>query len=162
VGEVVLLPWSKPEVAGGELTPVQVRFGESIDLVGLHQPERVAAGETLTITLLWEAAGSPGVDYTAFVHLLGNDGAWVAGYDQAPGGTRFPTRVWATGDQVLSEMSLLLPKDLPPGEYTTWLGLYEAASAGATRLPVREADHRSTAHEMVELGRITVSPTADE
>jgi hypothetical protein len=125
--------------------------------MGLHQAQSIAAGDTLTVTLLWEAVASPGVDYTAFVHLLDSDGAWVAGYDQTPGGTRFPTRVWSAGDQVLSEMVVLLPEDLPPGEYTTWLGLYEAASAGATRLPVLEADGHKTAHEMIELGTITVS-----
>jgi hypothetical protein len=157
VAEAVLLPWSKPEVAEAGLTPVAVRFGESIGLVGLHQAQSIAAGDTLTVTLLWEAVASPGVDYTAFVHLLDSDGAWVAGYDQTPGGTRFPTRVWAAGDQVLSEMFVLLPEDLPPGEYTTWLGLYEAASAGATRLPVLETDGHKTAHEMIELGTITVS-----
>jgi hypothetical protein len=158
VAETVLLPWSKPDVADADLTPMQVRFGESIGLVGLHQPQQVAAGETLTVTLLWEAMAAPGVDYTAFVHLLDGNGNWVAGYDQAPGGTRFPTRVWAAGDQVLSEMAVLTPEDLPPGEYATWLGLYDTASEGATRLPLLEADGFTTAHEMIELGKITLIP----
>jgi 4-amino-4-deoxy-L-arabinose transferase-like glycosyltransferase len=161
VGEVVLLPWSKPEVSGIELTPVAVRFGEAMGLVGLHQPQSVAVGEALTVTLLWEAKASAGVDYTAFVHLLDGNGQWVAGYDQAPGGRRFPTRVWAAGDQILSEMVVQLPPELPPGEYSTWLGLYDAGSAGATRLSVLEADGRTTAHEMIEVGRITVQPPAN-
>jgi hypothetical protein len=156
----VLLPWSKPDVADADLTPMQVRFGESIALVGWLQPQQVAAGETLTVTLLWEAMSAPGVDYTAFVHLLDWNGNWVAGYDQAPGGTRFPTRVWAAGDQVLSEVAVLAPEDLPPGEYATWLGLYDAASAGATRLPLLEADGFTTANDMIELGSITVIPKA--
>jgi hypothetical protein len=138
-----------------------VRFGEAIGLLGLHQAHSVTAGEALTVTLLWEAKASPGVDYTAFVHLLDSNGEWVAGYDQAPAGTRFPTRVWAAGDQILSEMVVLLPPELPPGEYSTWLGLYDAASAGATRLPVLEADGRATAHEMIEVGRSKVQPPAN-
>ena len=159
VAEVVLLPWSQPEVADLDLTPMRVQFGETIALVGLQQPATVAAGETLTLTLLWEATASPGVDYTAFVHLLDSTGTSVAGFDQAPGGTRFPTRVWAAGDQVVGEMVVQVPPDLPPGDYVTWLGLYEAASAGAARLPVQNADGRTTAHDMIELGSLTVSPT---
>jgi hypothetical protein len=161
VAEVVLLPWSKPEAANVDLTPLQVRFGDAIGLVGLHQAQRVQAGETLTVTLLWEAKVSPGMDYTTFVHLLNSKGESVAGFDQAPGGTRFPTRVWAAGDQVLSEMVVQLPPDLPPGAYATWLGLYEAASAGAARLPVAEADGRTVANEMVELGKLIVSPAKE-
>jgi hypothetical protein len=50
-----------------------------------------------------------------------------------------------------------VPQDLSPGEYSTWLGLYDAASAGATRLPVQDADGYTTADEMLEIGKITVS-----
>lgn len=156
VGEAVLLPWSAPEVTELDLVPTQIRFGEAMAVVGLQQPQAVAAGETLTVTLLWEAQGNPGIDYTAFVHLLDSSGAWVAGYDQSPGGTRFPTRAWAAGDQSLNAMVVQLPDDLPPGDYSMWLGVYDAASAGALRLPVVEADGRAVAHDMVELGTITL------
>ena len=157
VAEAVLLPWSAPEVAETEWTLIDARFGETIGLAGMHQPETVSAGQTLTVTLLWQATAAPGIDYTAFVHLLDNSGTSVAGYDAAPGGTRFPTRVWAAGDQILSEMVVALPEELPPGDYSTWLGLYEAGSVGAARLPVQEAGGHATAHEMIELGSITVA-----
>jgi 4-amino-4-deoxy-L-arabinose transferase-like glycosyltransferase len=156
VGEVVLLPWSKPEVSGIELTPVQIRFGEAIGLVGLHRAQSVAAGETLTVTLLWEAKGSPALDYTAFVHLLDSSGAWIAGHDRAPGGARYPTRVWAAGDQILGEMAVQLPVELSPGEYSVWLGVYESASAGVARLPLAESDGRTVSHDMIEIGSIMV------
>jgi hypothetical protein len=157
IAGAVLLPWSAPEVAETEWTPIEARFGEAIGLVGMHQPQIVSAGQTLTVTLLWQATAAPGIDYTAFVHLLDSSGTSVAGYDAAPGGTRFPTRVWAAGDQILSEMVVTLPEELPPGNYSTWLGLYEANSAGAARLPVQESGGHATAHEMIELGSITVS-----
>ena len=157
VGEVVLLPWSPPETGDIELAPTQIRFGEAMGVVGLHQTQQVVAGEALTVTLLWAAEASPGVDYTAFVHVLDGNGAWVAGYDQAPAGMRFPTRVWAAGDQVLSEMVVQLPPDLPPGDYATWLGVYATASAGTARLPLAEADGRAVANDMIELGSFSVS-----
>jgi hypothetical protein len=55
-------------------------------------------------------------------------------------------------------MVVQLPQELPPGEYTTWLGLYDAVSAGAARLPIQAADGRTTADEMLEVGKITVLP----
>jgi hypothetical protein len=160
VAEVVLLPWSPPETDDLGLTPTQIRFGDALGVVGLQQAQQVQAGETLTVTLLWEAQGSPGEDYTAFVHLLDHNGAAVAGFDQAPAGTRFPTRVWAAGDQVLGTLVVALPPELPPGDYATWLGVYATASAGTARLPVTVEDGRSVANEMVELGTLRVSAAA--
>ena len=52
-------------------------------------------GAELPVTLLWEAMGPPGGDYTAFVHLLDADGARVAGFDEPPAANRFPTRCMA-------------------------------------------------------------------
>lgn len=158
VAEAVLLPWSGPTLAENGLSPVQVRFGETIALAALHHTQEVAAGEAMTVTLLWEATGSAGIDYTAFVHLLDRNGNWVAGFDQAPVGTRFPTRVWQAGDQAVGEMVVQITEDVPPGEYTLWLGLYDAASAGAVRLPVAQAEGRTVAHDMVELGIVLVLP----
>ena len=160
VAEVVLLPWSPPETEGLGLVSTQIRFGEAMGLVGLQQATQVAAGETLTVTLLWEAHARLAADFTAFVHVLDRQGTWVAGYDQTPAGIRFPTRVWEAGDQILGEMVVQLPPDLPPGTYATWLGVYDTASAGTARLPVNEADGRAVANDMIELGSITVSPAA--
>jgi hypothetical protein len=157
VADVVLLPWSPPEMAGLEIAPAQIRFGEAMGVVGLHHPAEVTAGEMMTVTLLWEATANAQNDYTAFVHLLDGNGAWVAGFDGAPS-VRFPTRAWMAGDQVLGAMPVQLPSTLLAGEYALWLGLYETASAGTVRLPVVEADGRTVAHEMVEVGRVTLFP----
>ena len=156
VGEVTLLPWSGPEVAALGLTPVAAAFGARIGLEQAAYPATVAAGETLTVTLLWQGLAAPEVDYTAFVHLLDADETLLVGYDQGPGGLRFPTRAWQAGDQVLSRFPLAVPAHTPPGEYTLWVGLYDATSAGAARLPVNDGSGRSVAHEMVALGAVTV------
>ena len=155
--EVVLVPWSPPDPADYDLTPLAASFVAGLDLTGLHQPATVQAGDTLTVTLLWTATAAPGEDFTAFVHVVDSDGQWVAGFDRAPGGDRFPTRVWAAGDQVVSRFGVALPPDLPPGDYTTWVGLYPAASAGTTRVSVTAAG-RTVANDMVELDGFSVTP----
>ena len=155
--EVVLVPWTRPDPADYDLTPLGASFAVGLELTGLHQAATVQAGDTLTVTLLWTATAAPGEELTAFVHVVDADGQWVAGFDRAPGGDRFPTRVWAAGDQVVSRFGVPLPQDLPPGDYTTWVGLYPAESAGTTRVPVI-AVGRTIAHDMVELDDFIVTP----
>ena len=154
MGEVTLLPWSGPEVVELGLTPVDAAFGARIGLDGAAYPATVAAGAPLTVTLLWQGLAAPGMDYTAFVHLVAADETLVAGYDQGPGGLRFPTRAWQVGDQALSRFPLTVPPNTPPGEYTLWVGLYDA---GAVRLPVTDEGGRPVAHERVALGRVIIT-----
>jgi hypothetical protein len=129
-----------------ELHAAGAVFGDVIRLAGLAAPQEVvlgapenSAGNVLTVTLGWEALGQPATDYTAYVHVLDQTGQQVAGFDQAPAADRFPTSRWRSGDRIVSTFPAPLPAELPPGEYTLWVGLYETASAGARRLPVTDA-----------------------
>lgn len=159
VGTVTLVPWTQPQPGEYGLTPQAVDFGGVLALVGssvtVDTPVTVAPGDTVTTTLLWEAQAAPTTDYTTFVHLLDADGNWVAGYDQAPGGRRFPTHAWQPGDRTVSELPIVLPPDLAAGEYTLWVGVYDAASAGAERLTVNAVDH-PVAHNMAQVGTVQV------
>ena len=47
-----------------------VAFGEALEVIGIHAPAEVTAGNVLTTTLLWSARGIPDANYTAFLHLL--------------------------------------------------------------------------------------------
>lgn len=158
VASVVIEPAVQPELSDYGLEPVGSRFGHVIELAGASLPEAVSlsATDVFTVTLLWEAIGTPPADYTGFVHLLDADGNRVAGFDRAPAGDRFPTRYWQAGDRIVSHFVVPLPADLPPGRYQAWVGLYDAASQGAARLPVTEAAGREVAHELVLLGTVTV------
>ncbi len=157
LGAATLLPWSGPDVSTLDLTPVSAQFGESVRLAGLQAPAALEAGATLTVTLLWEAASTSNRDYVAFIHLLTDDGTQVAGHDQAPGGARFPTHAWRPGDQVVGQMPLTVAADTPPGRYTLWLGLYDAASAGLERLPVTANNDLPIANHMVQIGAVEVA-----
>ena len=84
-------------------------------------------------------------------------GQWyVAGFDRAPAGGRFPTSRWQPGDRILSRFALTTPPDLTPGEYSVWLGLYDADSQGQTRLPVSGAGGLASMHDMVRVESVTV------
>jgi hypothetical protein len=175
VGVVELAAWQEPAIEPGSdgvaLAESAATFGGVIRLRGhAVQPEPpmepaagaapggsvITSGSEITATLLWEAQGQPATDYTAYVHMVDAAGQQVAGYDRAPAGERFPTSRWRSGDRILSSFPLELPADLPPGEYTLWVGLYETASAGALRLPVTEAGGLPSGDGQVQIGSITV------
>lgn len=153
---VVLLPFAPVEPGEIGVEPAAVRFGEGLALTGVHLPAAVTAGQPLTVTLLWEANAPPAADLTAFVHLLGPDGAQVAGFDQGPGGERFPTRYWQPGDRVAQTLALTPPASTPEGVYPLWVGVYVAGSGGADRLPVQETGGLESAHAMVRIGDVKI------
>jgi hypothetical protein len=117
---------------------------------------QLAGTQTLTVTILWEAIGSPVTDYTLFVHLRPAGGATVAGFDQTPAGNRFPTHRWRAGDHILTTVPVPLPADLPAGVYEVWAGLYESASQGSLRLPVTGAAGQTTGDGEVRLGIVRI------
>lgn len=158
VAAVAIEPRTQPTLNAYQLAEVGAVFGNVIELAGSTPGESIqlTAGQPITITLLWEAVGTPATDYTAFVHLLDAAGQQIAGFDQAPSGERFPTAAWRSGDRIISDMLLDLPAQLPAGEYQLWAGLYESGSAGAVLLPVTDPAGRKTGDGQVLLGVVEV------
>lgn len=124
------------------LRPSDADFSQQIRLIGYEYPlnGRLGQDRQISVTLLWEATASPGQEYTAFVHLIDEEGRQVSGFDQPPAEGRFPTSYWQAGDRSLSRFVLDIPSDIPPGNYSLWAGLY-ADSAGLERLPVFSTTH---------------------
>ncbi len=156
-GFAELEAWQRPSVEELGLQRASAGFGGVITLGGYAAPAALAAGDSLTATLLWEAKGQPAADYTAYLHLLDAEGKQVGGYDRPPAGERFPTSHWRAGDRIAGEYTLQVPPDLPPGEYALWVGLYETASGGTLRLPVTDAGGLPSGDGQVQIGSVTVS-----
>ena len=74
--------------------------------------------------------------YKVFLHLLDPDGRLVAQRDSEPSGGLAPTTSWSTSETIIDNHGLLLPSDLPPGDYTLIMGLYNIADP-AERLPLQ-------------------------
>ena len=118
----------------------QAVYGESIALVGYDwSGETVAPGETLTLKPFWQAAELPSTNVNLFVHLLPPDEAQpVAQWDGPPAAEGRPTLTWTDADEVLpgSTVQIVVPDDLPPGEYRLALGLYDFTTGA--RLPLAD------------------------
>ena len=156
IGTVVIEPARSSALAG---RAVGSEFGAVIRLAS-QATTLITATATLSVTLDWEAIGTPATDYTAFVHVLDANGQRVAGDDRAPAGERFPTRYWRAGDRIQSQFAVVLGETAPPTArpYSVWVGLYESVSAGSVRLPVTAAAGLPAGDGQVQITTVEPSP----
>jgi 4-amino-4-deoxy-L-arabinose transferase-like glycosyltransferase len=104
-----------------------IPFADGLVLQGYNlAATTLTPGATLPLTLYWYTNSQPTDLYTAFVHLIGPDGQTIAQSDQWPGG--LPTTLRVPGEYIRDEVTIQLPTDLPAGEYTFAIGLYNAAN----------------------------------
>jgi hypothetical protein len=115
--------------------------------------QEIEAGETLRLTLYWQALAEMDRRYTVFVHLLDADNRIVAQMDSEPLGGTHPTTEWQFGEIVRDNYGLLIAPDAPPGEYLLEVGMYYLPTL--ERLPVLDASG-SVEGDRVVLGKIAV------
>jgi 4-amino-4-deoxy-L-arabinose transferase-like glycosyltransferase len=131
VGQAKLAP---PERPSPPEHPLEVELSDGIALLGYDlSSQSVEPGETVTLTLHWQARAAPLTDYQIFVHLLGADPAPVAQGDGPPLMGDYPTGVWAPGEVIIDPHSIVLPADVPPGRYRLLVGMYDLETL--VRLP---------------------------
>ena len=117
---------------------VGANFGDQIALLGYHvDSESAAPGDTLELTLFWQAQRPLDIEYQVFVHVLDTSGQLVAQSDKINPG-EFPTHRWPLDRYVPDTHRLALPPDLPPGQYTVAAGLW--VQVEGWRLPVFDED----------------------
>ncbi|MCA9945579.1 MAG: glycosyltransferase family 39 protein [Anaerolineales bacterium] len=111
------------------------RLGSEIRLLGYaFEPKMVAPGDSVTLTLYWEAAQETAVDYTVFTHLLNEQGELLTQQDSQPQGGIYPTYIWDSGERVADTHTLIIPPDTPDGPATLAIGMYTLATL--ERLPI--------------------------
>jgi hypothetical protein len=115
---------------------VGATFGDEIILLGYNLSPVVNSEAELE--LIWRALQAPTADYIVFVHLLNPDGTcctWQQ--DTMPGSGTYATGRWLPDEVVVDEYKIILPGDLPPGDYPIEIGLYIAETG--QRLGVQSA-----------------------
>jgi len=149
-----------PPMADEEVTaaaPVGARFGGEVDLLAwkldgdaLHlQP-----GQTLALTLYWQAKARPSLDYTIFVHLGPANAPPLAQNDHQPLGGQYPTSLWDAGEVVRDRSELSLPVDIPPGRYELTVGLYDLGTG--ERLATSGAEGHPATNNAIHLTTVDV------
>jgi hypothetical protein len=136
---------------------VDVRLGETIELVGYRLAQRdVAPGDTLLLTLYWQAETTVDGAYTVFTHLQGSDGQLVAQKDNPPRRGTYPTDTWAPHTLVEDPYEIQVPSDTGAGEYTLSTGMYDPTTVG--RLPVKTANGERLPNDRLVLTTVHVRP----
>ena len=105
--------------------PAYADVGQDFRLLGYDlKPTQARPGETLHLTLYWEAVRKPAGDYTVFAHLIDPGGQMRAQEDNQPQDGMYPTYLWDEGERVQDEYELTIAPDAPPGTYQIAVGMY--------------------------------------
>lgn len=147
--------FSAPYTVEGADQAVQVDFGQQIVLIGYDvSHSAAAAGDTLQLTLYWQAEQDTDIEYQVFVHLLRGDGSLVSGAQSDklnPGD--YPTSRWPVDQYVRDVHRITIPPDTPPGEYWLSTGLW--VQKEGWRLPVINANgEQINDHHQVQMIRV--------
>ncbi|NDJ62718.1 MAG: hypothetical protein GYB67_16465 [Chloroflexi bacterium] len=97
------------------------------DQIALYGCSLVAAGDDLTLTLIWQALAPIERDYTVFVHLVNGldaDGAILDQRDRMPVAGRYPTSLWQPGEYVRDVYRFVRPPTLDPQAYAFRVGWF--------------------------------------
>jgi 4-amino-4-deoxy-L-arabinose transferase-like glycosyltransferase len=136
---------------------LRARFGEGIDLLGYALvDQKVNSGEIIRLTLHWKTREEMETGYKVFVHLLDGEGKVVAQRDSEPVGGSRPTSGWRIEEKITDNYGIILPKELPSGEYQLVVGMYDPTSG--ERLPIYARDGERLPGDQLPLGAVEVTP----
>jgi hypothetical protein len=117
---------------------IDAKIGEDFHLLGYDlTPARAGPGDTVHITLFWEALNSPTGDYTVFIHLLDAQGQLVAQSDSKPQSGDYPTFLWVQNERIKDQYQVVIPPETPPGTYEFSVGMYELETL--KRIPITDS-----------------------
>ena len=119
-------------------------FGQDLHLLGY---DIALEGESLLLSLHWRARARMDTSYKFFVHLYSlSSGELKAQADVVPLDWTYPTTWWEEGE-VVSDPITLPVSDLPKGNYTVAVGVYDPETGD--RLPV--VGHETTGNSISSL-----------
>ncbi len=104
-------------------------YTDDLRWLGIQWSGEVKPGARLDVTLYWRAVQRPAAVWHSFLHLYDAAGEKAAqAEDHQPGGVYLSSTLWRPGDVIADHFSIVLPADLPPGDYTLMAGFYDPAT----------------------------------
>ena len=131
-------------------------FAGSLHLSASTLPAEAAPGDTLAVTLAWEALADIDQRYAVFLQLLSPEGVLVTQSDGEPRNGLVPLDTLAAGESLVDCRSLWVPGDAAGDAYSVITGLYDRESG--VRVALTDTNAAGTDH--VLLGSVTISPRA--
>lgn len=114
----------------GRPTSANVIFGDMAELSRVRLVESdLRSGGVLRVALTWRCLRAMGKSLSIFAHVFDGDGALVAQHDGIPQAGLAPTDSWVAGQEIDDLFAIVLPRDLPPGDYRIEVGMYDPATS---------------------------------
>jgi 4-amino-4-deoxy-L-arabinose transferase-like glycosyltransferase len=111
-------------------------------------------GDTLHLTLYWQALAKMETSYTVFVHLLdAQDRTWGQ-KDNVPVKGTHPTTSWLPGEVVIDEYEIAVDAAAPAGEYQIEVGMYDLETM--QRLPAFDEQGNPLPSDRILLSEVRV------
>jgi hypothetical protein len=110
------------------LEPIEAFFENGIELAAGAVLDEPQAGMPLRVALEWRVQAPVSDSVQVFVHVQRDEFELVAQRDAVPGNGLFPVEEWRPGELVREQFALLLPPEMPVGEYEIQVGIYDATT----------------------------------
>jgi len=115
--------------------PLEANLGDRVRFFGYDlDTTSVRPGDTLHLTLYWQALAEMDESYTVFTHLLDKDNLIRGQKDSLPVDGTLPTSCWVKDEIIVDEYEIPIQPDAPPGQYVIEIGMYQLETG--QRLPV--------------------------
>jgi hypothetical protein len=105
---------------------LKTNLDNKVQLLGYNIESGFRPGDNIHLTLFWQCLEEMEQSYTVFIHLLDAQDNIVAQKDNPPVDGFYPTIKWEAGEIVRDQYDLVIPSDVPPGEYRLKVGMYLA------------------------------------
>ena len=114
-------------------------FGDSIRLRGYTLlTQKAVSGDTLQLTLFWEATKPIDTRYKVFTHIVDGRGNIVGQRDSDPGGGGRLTTGWQPGELIPDNYGMPISPGTPPGDHVLRVGIYNPEDG--VRLPISRGE----------------------
>jgi hypothetical protein len=128
VGEIAIEATDRLFVLPSIDHPLGVNFEGQIALLGYSSGvEQLEGGQTLPVTLYWQALQGMQTSYKVSVQLVGPQGV-LTQQDAIPGAWTRPTTGWVPKEIVVDRYELQAPAELPGESYALIVGLYDEST----------------------------------
>jgi 4-amino-4-deoxy-L-arabinose transferase-like glycosyltransferase len=135
---------------------LEARIGAGVLFLGYDlEGDELRPGETLKLTLYWQALEEMQASYTVFTHLVDAEGRVWGQMDSMPLRGEAPTTGWVSGEVIADPYDIVVAPDAPAGEYVLEIGMYDATTGG--RLPV-STDGQALGEDRLLFASIQVTP----
>jgi len=107
----------------------EANFSGQVKLLGYTlNAEKIKPGDSVQLALYWQALANMEASYTVFTHLIDQDERIMEQKDNRPVSGLYPTTEWTPGETIVDRYEIATGPEIPPGEYSIEIGLYELDS----------------------------------